>query len=177
MTVVRWSPWREFEGLERWMWPTRAESGQGPALVPAADVYETADEFVVELEVPGYEERELEIDVLDHTLRVKGQQRAASHEKEEKGFHLPSLHLRGQAATEAKQETTGTAQQETLPTEARQERVFHLRERLGMSFERHFTLPVEANLDRTSASVGNGVLEIHVAKTGQPKPRTVAINK
>ncbi len=26
-------------------------------LLPAADVYETVDEFVVELEVPGYEEK------------------------------------------------------------------------------------------------------------------------
>jgi HSP20 family molecular chaperone IbpA len=33
------------------------------ALVPAADAYETGDEFVVELEVPGFDEKELSIAV------------------------------------------------------------------------------------------------------------------
>jgi hypothetical protein len=131
MTVVRWSPRPELEGLERRMWPTTAEGGFGPALVPAAEVYETADEFVVELEVPGYEDRELEIDVFDRTLRVKGQQRAESDEKQKEGFHLPSLHLKGHAATEEKQGPTETAEQERPPTDARQERVFHLCERPG----------------------------------------------
>jgi HSP20 family protein len=43
------------------------------ALLPAADVYETADEFVVELEVPGYDEKELNIEISDHTLKVTGE--------------------------------------------------------------------------------------------------------
>jgi HSP20 family molecular chaperone IbpA len=33
-----------------------------PALAPAADVYETDGEFVVELEVPGFYAKELEIE-------------------------------------------------------------------------------------------------------------------
>ena len=47
---------------------------QVPAL-PATDIYETEDEYVVELEVPGYEEKELTIEVFDHMLTVKGEQR------------------------------------------------------------------------------------------------------
>ena len=42
-----------------------------PAL-PATDIYEMGDEYVVEIEVPGYERKELTIEVLDHTLTVKG---------------------------------------------------------------------------------------------------------
>jgi HSP20 family protein len=48
------------------------EMGVVSALLPAADVYETANEFVVELEVPGYDEKELTIEVSDHTLKVTG---------------------------------------------------------------------------------------------------------
>jgi HSP20 family protein len=61
--------------------------GFAPALLPAADVYETADEFVIELEVPGYEEKELGIEVSDHTVKVTGV-RAESKEKAEKAFRL-----------------------------------------------------------------------------------------
>ncbi len=55
-------------------------AGFAPALVPAADVYETGDEFVIELDVPGYAEKELEIEVFDHTLVVKGEQATAKPE-------------------------------------------------------------------------------------------------
>ena len=57
------------------------EIGFAPALLPAADIYETDDEFVVELEVPGYEEKELVIEVFDHTLAVKGEREKTKEEK------------------------------------------------------------------------------------------------
>jgi HSP20 family protein len=65
-------------------------------------VYETPDEFVVELEVPGFEEKELGLEVTDHTLTVRGQAKAVKEEQEktfilherlerafERRFHLP----------------------------------------------------------------------------------------
>jgi HSP20 family protein len=54
---------------------------------PAADIYETKDEYVFELEVPGYEEKELTIEVSDHVLTVKGEHKEKTEEKE-KAFHL-----------------------------------------------------------------------------------------
>lgn len=50
--------------------------------VPAADVYETSGEFVVELEVPGYEEKELTLELSDHTLAVKGAREEKKPEKD-----------------------------------------------------------------------------------------------
>jgi HSP20 family protein len=55
--------------------------------VPAADVYETPDEYVFELEVPGYEEQELGIELFDHTMTVKGS-RAETKEADEKSYRL-----------------------------------------------------------------------------------------
>jgi hypothetical protein len=54
--------------MERQMRRLSVDVGLAPALLPAADVYETAGEFVIELEVPGYEEKELGIEVTDHTV-------------------------------------------------------------------------------------------------------------
>jgi len=87
MAIVRWAPFQELDSIERRMRRAFEEFGFAPALVPAADVYETDGEFVVEIEVPGYEERELEIELSDHTLTVKGE-RGEKVEKAEKTFRL-----------------------------------------------------------------------------------------
>jgi HSP20 family protein len=114
------------------------DAGMTAAATPAADVYETETEFVVELEVPGYDEKELQVEVTDHRLCVKGE-RAEEKEKKEKAFHL--------------------------------------HERLEKSFERRFTLPTEADLEKTQATFKKGVLEVHVAKATEAEPRTIRISK
>ena len=75
MTIVKWTPFTELDSMERRMRRLFEEIGFAPGLAPAADVYETDEEFVVELEVPGYEEKELSIEVSDHTLAIKGSRR------------------------------------------------------------------------------------------------------
>jgi HSP20 family protein len=81
MTIVKWTPFTELDSMERRMRRIFEEIGFAPVLAPAADVYETADEFIVELEAPGYEEKDLSIEVSDHTLAIRG---ARGKTKEEK---------------------------------------------------------------------------------------------
>jgi len=57
MAATKWAPSPELDSMERRVRRLFEEIGFAPALAPAADVYETDDEFVVELEVPGYEEK------------------------------------------------------------------------------------------------------------------------
>jgi HSP20 family protein len=82
MSIVRWSPFEELDTFERRM--RRLLDGMGivPAAMPAADVYETDTEFVYEVEVPGFEEKELTVEASDHMLTMKG---ARAETKEEKG--------------------------------------------------------------------------------------------
>ena len=77
-TLVRQSLLPEFETMERRfrrmfegmpLMPAFLPSG---AATPAADVYETPSEVVVELEVPGYAEEELGLELSDRTLTVRG---------------------------------------------------------------------------------------------------------
>jgi HSP20 family protein len=81
MDVVRWMPFRELEAMDRRMRRIFDET------LPAADAYETDDEFVVELEAPGFEEEELTLEVFDHTLSIKGERREEK-EKDDKAFRL-----------------------------------------------------------------------------------------
>ena len=81
MAIVKWTPFAELDSMERRMRRLFEEIGFAPGLAPAADVYETDEELVVELEVPGYEEEELSIEVSDHTLAIKGSGRQSKEEK------------------------------------------------------------------------------------------------
>jgi len=82
MQLVRWFPFQELDAMERRMRRVFDEVGIAPVPLPAADVYETEGEYVFELEVPGFEEKQLAIEVSDHTLTVKGER---TEEKEEHG--------------------------------------------------------------------------------------------
>jgi HSP20 family protein len=86
-TLVRWTPFRELDLMERRMRRMLEDVGFGPITMPAADVYETPEEFVVELEVPGFREKELGLEVTDHTLTVRGETKIAE-EKKAKTFIL-----------------------------------------------------------------------------------------
>jgi len=87
--LERWSPFREMELMEqrmRRLFPALTFGTPVP-VAPAADIYETDGEIVVELEVPGYEEKGLGIEVVDRTLTVKGH-RASETEKQDKKLRL-----------------------------------------------------------------------------------------
>lgn len=85
--LEKWTPFRELDLMDRRMRRFFEELGVAPALAPAADFYETEGEVVVELEVPGFEEKELEIVVSDHVLAVSGE-REEEKERTEKTHRL-----------------------------------------------------------------------------------------
>lgn len=84
MTVLeKWAPFRDLELMEQRMRRLFPSLIVSPAFTPAADVYETEKEFVFEVEVPGYEQKELAIEVIDHTLTIKGQREAETEKTQE----------------------------------------------------------------------------------------------
>jgi len=91
-TLVKQSLFPEFETMERRFRRMFEGIPLMPAFLPqtvtpAADVYETPKELVVELEVPGYEQKELGLEISDHTLTVTGM-REEVKEESEKTFRI-----------------------------------------------------------------------------------------
>jgi HSP20 family protein len=86
-TIVKWAPFQDLDVFERRMRRMLEDWGVAPAPLPAADVYETEKELVVELDVPGYEEKELALEVTDHMLTITGE-RGIEKEAKEKNFYL-----------------------------------------------------------------------------------------
>ncbi|HZD88122.1 MAG TPA: Hsp20/alpha crystallin family protein [Gaiellaceae bacterium] len=73
LTLDRWTPLRELDRMERRMRRLFEDRGLFPFDAPATDVYETDHDYVVELEVPGFDRDDLAVEVFDHTLVVKGE--------------------------------------------------------------------------------------------------------
>jgi HSP20 family protein len=89
-TLVKQSLFPEFESMERRfrrMFEGMPLTAFVSNFVPAADIYETSKEYVVEVEVPGYTEQELGIEVSDHTLTIMGT-RAETKQEAEKTYRL-----------------------------------------------------------------------------------------
>ena len=87
MQLIRWSPFPELDVMERRMRRFLEDLGAAPMAPPAADVYETDGDYVIELEVPGFEEKQLTVKVSDPTLTGRGE-RAETMEEKGKTFHL-----------------------------------------------------------------------------------------
>ncbi|HEY0450483.1 Hsp20/alpha crystallin family protein [Actinophytocola sp.] len=76
--LARWDPSREFEDLYTQMgrlWDSAFGPGSGtaPGWTPLADVSETDDAFIVEVEVPGVRAEDLTVEVVGNELTVTGE--------------------------------------------------------------------------------------------------------
>jgi HSP20 family protein len=92
MTISRWDPFREVVALQNRVNSLFRDFQEGDSplttasFVPAVDIYEDAKKVTLKLEVPGIEEKDLDIRVENNTLTVKGERKFDKEEKEE-NFH------------------------------------------------------------------------------------------
>lgn len=93
MTVLtRWEPFREFSTLQdrinRVFRDSYRGAGQDESLTtssfaPAVDVYEDEHKVSLKIEVPGIDEKDIDVRVENNTLTVHGERKIEKEEKEE----------------------------------------------------------------------------------------------
>jgi HSP20 family protein len=95
MAITRWDPFRDVLALQNRMNSLFQEynraQGEGDALttaafVPPVDIYEDEHRIVLKLEVPGLRESDLDIQLENNVLTVRGERKFEKEEKEE-NFH------------------------------------------------------------------------------------------
>lgn len=85
--ITRIDPFRELANLfENFTDRTGKDQLQSGSFVPPVDVYEDEHNVVLKLEVPGVNEADLDIQLENNTLTVKGERKFEKEEKEE-NFH------------------------------------------------------------------------------------------
>lgn len=93
MSLIRWyrprrvpAIWDQMEQMARDMArivPWTEEAADGGHLGIPVDVYETDTEVVIKAEVPGIKKEDLEINLQDNTLAIRGQSKEETEVKEE----------------------------------------------------------------------------------------------
>ncbi len=91
--IERWEPFGEFDTLRKEMdklfdqfrlgWK---EEGNGFGFVPSAEIDETDTEIHLQLEVPGMEADDLDIEVTDDAVAIKGERKSETKTEEKGGF-------------------------------------------------------------------------------------------
>ena len=96
------TPWRPFMDLTRWehdmdhmmedffgrrlrpWWPERWFKGDGfEVRSPAVDLFEEKDDIVVKAELPGMDKDNIEVNLTENRLTIKGEKKKAEEVKEE----------------------------------------------------------------------------------------------
>jgi HSP20 family protein len=140
-TLVRWEPFREIAAFQNEMsrFMNGLLEGNGRAAqawVPALDAWETEDELVYALDLPGIPEDKISVELDDGALTI-----GAERERTE---------------------------------EVSQEHSYRFERRFG-TFSRTFGVPQGVTEDDVKAAYKDGVLEVHVRKPEQPKPKRIQI--
>jgi HSP20 family protein len=87
--IIPWRPFRDLDELQRrfedfWPWPSLRrfpfETGEW---VPAIDMYEQDDKYVVKAELPGMKEEDVDVSISGDRLTIKGEKKTETEVKEE----------------------------------------------------------------------------------------------
>ena len=113
--------------------------------MPAVDVRETENAYVMDMELPGYNENDIQINVDGNSLSIAAKQEEADEKKEE---NKDSAENHG---------------------------VWLLRERRISSVNRSFKLPQNADPEEVSAVFKNGILTLEVKKRAEAQKRTIQV--
>src|ERR671923_2517212 len=97
MALVRWEPVRELTSLQSEMnrlfntffdTPSPGNGGTGRRWIPAMDLVESDDHFVLKADLPGLAEDDVAIEVEDNVLTVSGERKAETERKERGWYRL-----------------------------------------------------------------------------------------
>jgi HSP20 family protein len=95
MAIIRWDPFRDMvtlrDKMNRLFEDAYAHRGEekeitASAWAPSVDIYESENELILTAEVPGIDEKDVEIKIEDNTLTLKGERKFEKETKEE-NFH------------------------------------------------------------------------------------------
>jgi HSP20 family protein len=96
MALIRWEPMTELNSIQNEMnrlfnsfFDQPANSGANTSArrwMPAMDLVETADHYVLRADLPGLSEEDVAVQLEDNVLTISGQ-RSAEHDQKEEGYY------------------------------------------------------------------------------------------
>jgi len=146
MALTRWDPFRDLvslqERMNRLFEDSLARSNTADqemamgAWTPAVDIYETASEVVLKADLPGVEQKDIDLRIENSTLTLRGERKFMKEATEED---------------------------------------YHRIERSYGVFSRSFQLPGSIDQTKIKASHKEGVLEVHLPKKEDTRPKQIKV--
>ena len=115
--------------------------------MPSVDIRETENAYILDMDLPGYDEKNIDVHVDGSNLTIASKQ-------EDVSVSIP------------KEEKPNTGNCGT----------YVLKERSLSSFSRAFKLPENADPQAVSAAFKNGILNLQIKKRAEAQKRTIQIN-
>ena len=149
MNLIRWrtqgvDPGRELEQLQSEInrlfdldYTDRSTGIFDRATSPAIDVVEQNDGFTVFCDLPGVDQKDIDVSIGNNVLTVKGEKK--------------------------------------MPARSDKAKFFRKDEWVG-SFQRTLALPATVDAEKITADLTDGVLQIHLAKREEVKPRQISVS-
>jgi HSP20 family protein len=97
MALIRWEPARELQSVQTEInrlfntlfdSPTPTAGGVPRRWIPAMDLVEDGDEFVLRADLPGISEGDVKIELQDNVLTVSGERKAEREDRKEGYYRL-----------------------------------------------------------------------------------------
>ena len=163
---------------------------------PRFDLKEVKDTYVLEGELPGFDQKDISIEFTDdQTLVIAGrseahrergtkpravtadQEQPATDANAEKAVsHQPTVEDSNEDGTEPASDPKpeqATPEQTQAPAEPKN--TYWVSERTSGRFKRSFAFPERINQDAVKASLKNGVLEVNIPKAAKPESRKIQV--
>ena len=95
MALIRWEPARELHSIQQEMnrlfgtvfdSPTGAGNGGSRRWIPAMDLVEEGDHYVLRADLPGVNEDDVKVELEDNVLTISGE-RKSEHEERKEGYY------------------------------------------------------------------------------------------
>lgn len=147
---------------------------------PTTDLAETADSYVVSMDLPGVKKEEVNVSVHDGVLTVSGvrhhqfmtpekeEEEKKAEEEDKKEEETPAATAAAEAATTETKE--GEKKEEPKMTH----KIIRMESYYG-SFERSISVPAGTKSSDVSAKFENGVLTVKIAKPHKEEPKKIEI--
>lgn len=137
------------------------------SFTPLVDVTENKDSYILDMELPGFTNKDVDINLKNRILTISS--------IEDKAQETKNVDKDNATKTISK----GSVSKETVANESESEfsekPIYLLKERRNISFSRSFTLPEDIDVDKVFAKFENGLLTITIQRRPETQARKIQI--
>jgi HSP20 family protein len=144
---------------------------------PATDMIEHPDSYELNAELPGYDKKDIKIELSDdHTLVLSGSTNKEQETKSTTTEQTSETKSQSETPKEKGQQLTKKDESESQVAQRTESPQWWVKERVSGSFSRTFAFPTRISAENIKASYENGILKVIVPKCTEKQAQQITID-